>query len=177
MSCEALKCQRSTLWASTFVKVKENHDAVTAYIAIDRFSESTHYMYNCSGTSVDSTAPLVGEAARRTGRLLSPEGKVVEEKYVDYTPGVPKAMVDLKAKLIQEYARHEAKRVREYNTCCIVNLARRRIAKSSKGSLPFCCMSHFGCSETLLLGRHVPNHPRTLLVPGTNQTTLSATHR
>ncbi|KAH7258349.1 hypothetical protein B0J15DRAFT_465621 [Fusarium solani] len=62
------------------------------------------------GTSVDSTAPLVGEAARRTGRLLSPEGKVVEEKYVDYTPGVPKAMVDLKAKLIQEYDRHEAKR-------------------------------------------------------------------
>ncbi|KAJ4192061.1 hypothetical protein NW755_004197 [Fusarium falciforme] len=46
-------------------------------------------------------------------------------------------MVDLKAKLIQEYDRHEAKRVREYNTCCIVNLTRRRVAQFSKGSRPF----------------------------------------
>ncbi|KAI8719711.1 hypothetical protein NCS52_00752600 [Fusarium sp. LHS14.1] len=57
---------------------------------------------------------------------------IVKRKYINFTPGVLETMVDLKAKLIQEYDRHEEKRVREYNTCCIVNLARRRIARFSK---------------------------------------------
>lgn len=103
--------------------------------------------------------------------VLSPEGKRVKEKYVDYAPGLPTAMVYNKGKLIQEYDG------REYNTCCIVNLARRRIARFTKGSLQFPCQSNFGRSEMLLLTRHIPNHSTTFLVSGTDPTALSAAHR
>ncbi|RSL96066.1 hypothetical protein CDV31_013625 [Fusarium ambrosium] len=64
--------------------------------------------------------------------FVDAEGRVVKEKYVNYTPGVPEAMLDLKRQLVEDYDKHELERIREYNMECMVNLARRRITRFSK---------------------------------------------
>lgn len=48
-------------------RAQESDDAVTAYIAVGHRSDTIHYLYNGSGTSLNPRAPLVGEAARMAG--------------------------------------------------------------------------------------------------------------